>query len=114
MVEVLSLYCPKALTTKSSQVNSLLVPPTSTCFQCGKTLVSYHSCTVKLYTFEGVTEKQKVTLRCNECKVIYNYSQYGDKHNLGFRYYDYQRENVEVNDCVFFHRKLVEFQCCLA
>ena len=33
----------------------------------------------------------KFTLRCTRCKLLYNYAQYGNKHELGFRYYPFQR-----------------------
>lgn len=117
MMEVLSSRCHSSDSTPRSAslaTSTLLLPPTGKCIQCNKTLVSNHTCKAKLYTFEGAMEKEKMTLRCNECSLIYNYSQYGNKHGVGFRYYENQRDYVEVNDCVFFDRRLLEFQCCLA
>ena len=117
MMEVLSSRChstPQCALRSSFATPTLLLPPIGTCIQCSKTLVSNHTCKVKLYTFEGAVEKEKMTLRCNECHLIYNYSQCGNKHGVGFRYYENQRDYVEVNDCVFFDRRLLEFQCSLA
>ena len=56
----------------------------------------------------------KNRLRCLSCRVLYNYSQFGDKHGIGFRFYDECQEMVEVTDGVMFERQLLEYQCSLA
>ena len=37
-------------------------------------LVENHHCKVNIYTLSGAVEAEKVTLKCNKCKVTYNYS----------------------------------------
>ncbi len=116
MVETLRSMCPSALKALQSTSSDLLLlaPPTRVCLECGKDLTTYHDCTVKYYTLQGFATIDKLSLRCQDCELLYNYSQYGNKHSLGFRYYDVKRDNVEVNDCVYFDRNLLEFQCSLA
>ena len=67
-----------------------------------------------LVTLSGVKPVTKVTLRCQPCKLLYNYSQFGNKSELGFRYYQEMQPMVEVTDATFVERKLLEFQCNLA
>ena len=92
----------------------ILSPPLSECPSCDRRLVSYHQCSVKVYTFSGVTILPKVTLRCKHCKLLFGYSQFGNKEQLGFRYYTQSRPYVEVSDTVFVERMVVELQCSLA
>ena len=47
---------------------------------------------------------RKFTLRCTRCKLLYNYAQYGNKHELGFRYYPFQRDFVEASDTTYMER----------
>ena len=60
----------------------VLAPPVAECSNCGKGLVSYHSCNVKLYTLNGLQDGVKMTLRCLDCRLLYNYSNYGNKHEV--------------------------------
>ena len=94
--------------------NTILCPPTSVCYTCSSTLVKHHDCQVRVYSTTGVSKASKVTLRCKKCSLIYNYSQYGNKHNIGFRFYTKERNLVEVTDCLYFDRHLFELQCSLA
>ena len=115
MVKILSSRCASTMKSLSDSLTHqlLLAPPTQICLECGMDLAFYHFCKVKHYSFEGVTTMDKLPLRCTQCGLLYNYAQYGNKHSLGFRHYELPRENVEVNDCVYFDCKLLEFQCSL-
>ena len=48
------------------------------------------------YRCSGVLEAQKISLRCLDCSMMYNYAQYGNKVGTGFRFYDSEREAVEA------------------
>ncbi len=106
--------CCDFVSSLASDVVEVLAPPVAECFECGSGLVSYHSCEVKLYTLKGVKNVPKVTLRCQHCQLHYSYSQFGNKHELGFRYYPRMQPIVEVTDTVFVHRRMLELQCSLA
>ena len=92
----------------------MLGPPTCVCYECGSNLVSYHQCQVRYYTTVGVKKGSKITLRCIDCQLMYNHSMFGNKRELGFRYYPEARKIVEATDTVYFQRELLEFQCSLA
>ena len=68
----------------------------------------------RCYCSDGLKFGKKYSLRCKKCKVTYNYSQYGDKSDNGFRYYPMERDFIEASDVCFFERTVNEFQCCLA
>lgn len=95
-------------------VPKILAPPTSKCLKCSKGLVQNHSCSVVVYTMNGILHTEKVTLRCTGCRLYYNYDKWGNKRNCGFLFYSSMRELVEVNDATYFQRQLLEFQCSLA
>ena len=42
------------------------------------------------------SKKKKISLRCQDCSMIYNYTQYGNKSGTSFRFNDSEREAVEV------------------
>ena len=113
---ILSELCmngfPMSMTTP--QHTHVMAPPTATCIECGDKLVAYHSCDVKYYSTKEVYYAKKFTLRCAKCCLLYNYSQYGDKHERGFRYYPQEQPAVEVTDTVYFDRQLLDWQCSLA
>jgi hypothetical protein len=94
--------------------NPLLTPPVNTCLECNERLVANHTCQVKYYSSSGVSVATKITLRCTNCSLFYNYSNYGDKRVRGFRHYPSERAAVEASDTVYFDRVLFEFQCSLA
>lgn len=107
--------CPSLLTAvMDSSCDLVLGPPTASCYQCGSGLVQYHQCSVKCYSTQGFQAAQKITLRCKECKLLYNYSHFGNKRELGFRFYPDARDYVEAKDTVLIHRQLLELQCNLA
>ena len=92
----------------------MLAPPVRECFECGSSLSAYHTCEAELYTLCGVKVVSKVTLRCQHCRLLYNYSQFGNKSDVGFRYYPQIQPVVEVTDTTFVERRLLELQCNLA
>ena len=107
-------HCSTFISMSTNTIVEILAPQTRVCFECGSSLASYHTCEAELYTLSGVRSATKVTLRCQPCKLLYNYSQFGNKSNLGFRYYPQMQPIVEVTDQTFVERKLLEFQCNLA
>ena len=86
----------------------------NTVANCDQNLVLNHVTDIKIYSLAGVEAGRKVTLRCKRCKLSYNYSQFGNKHDLGFKHYPEPRKYIEVSDQVYFDRDLHEFQCSLA
>lgn len=108
--------CPSLLDTLAGEQDDpiVLAPPVSHCLQCGNQLVSYHTCKVRYYTEQRAMLVDKVTLRCMGCKLLYNITQYGNKSDLGFRFYPKIGETVEATDTVYAKRSLLEFQCALA
>lgn len=108
--------CPSLLDTLAGELDApvVLAPPVKHCLQCGNQLVSYHTCKVRYYTEQKASLVDKVTLRCMGCKLFYNITQYGNKSELGFRFYPMIGETVEATDTVYAKRSLLEFQCALA
>ena len=113
---LLSTICiPSINDLSTTTLQHVMAPPTGICLECGENLVAYHTCDVKNYNCKEVYYAKKFTLRCAKCCVLYNYSQYGDKHQTGFRYYQQERPAVEVTDTtVYFDRQLLDWQCSLA
>ena len=88
-------------TSKNEELNVILTPPTSICFDCQQQLVVNHAPTeVRIYTLKGFVNGEKWSLRCNGCKSTYNYSKYGSRN--GWKMYPNQRTLVESSDCCFF------------
>ena len=107
--------CPSLMRASMSQnSHKILGPPTSVCYECGSNLVQYHQCSVRCFSTSGFENSQKITLRCTNCSLFYNYAQFGNKRKLGFRFYPEPRDYIEANDAVLIHRKLLELQCSLA
>ena len=95
----------------------VLAPPVKQCLRCASNLVHNHNCRVKVYALHLphlAQHAEKVTLRCLKCRITYNYSTWGDKHENGFVYYENPRKLDEVNDTTYFDRKVLELQCSLA
>ena len=110
-------HCSSLLTSAiwpNVNLPNMMTPGVNECIQCGSNLTPYHSCNVTCYTLTGPSKFTKVTLRCQGCNILYNYSQLGNKNATGFRFYPNQQEYVEVTDTVFYERGLLEFQCSLA
>ncbi len=116
MLSLIEESCPGILNCFASSVNLpvVIAPPVRECFECGQRLVSNHKCKVRLYQRDGVTIADKVTLRCVKCRLIYNPTQFGNKSDVGFRYYESTGQIVEATDGVCISRSLVELHCSLA
>ena len=83
-----------------------LVPPTTSCITCARSLTLHHEpVRVKCFTLSGLHSGIKLSLRCRNCKLNYNYSQYGNK-ELGYRFYSKPREFVEASDVAYVDRDL--------
>ena len=107
--------CPSLLEMlRPDDLPVVLAPPVGACINCGRRLVSNHCTKVKYYSEGGVSYADKVTLCCVDCKLFYNLTQYGNKSDLGFRYYPEVGRIVEATDSVCATRSLGEFQCSLA
>ncbi len=109
--------CPtliSACSAHASPATRVLAPPVSQCFVCSSNLVENHHCRITIYATSGATSAEKVTLRCVKCSLTYNYSRWGNKRGRGFLFYQHPREFVEVNDVIFYERRLLELQCSLA
>ena len=116
LVGYIENQCP-SLTSESaceSDLPVILAPPVHCCYECSQDLVAYHSCKVRYFTCTGAVDATKVTLRCVNCCLQYNYSQFGNKHGIGFQYYPVTRPAVEITDGQLMEKSLLEFQCCLA
>ncbi len=113
--EVEKIYC-LVQPPPGGDTTPLLVlgPPLSSCYDCGNNLVANHSTTVKVYNLTGFSKATKVTLCCKSCKLSYNYANFGNKRELGFRLYPNRRKYVEASDTVYFERSVLNLQCSLA
>ena len=112
--DFISNHCPSLIKFSSLKYQRILSPPTSICLECGRDLVQYHQCSIKCYSMSGLEAATKITLRCIKCSLLYNYSQFGNKRELGFRFYPEPREYIEATDAILIHRQLLELQCSLA
>ena len=92
----------------------LLTPPSNTCSVCSRLLTLHNKpCDVAVYSLCGKTKGLKFSLRCECCKINYNYDRYGNK-STGWCLYKTSRPLVEATDVCFLDRILLEFQCTLA
>jgi len=108
--------CPSLFDTLKlpGDLPKVVAPPVLECLECGQQLVSNHSCKVRCYSERGVSLVDKVTLRCMNCKLFYNLTQYGNKRDTGFRFYPSPGDLVEATDSACAKRSLLELQCSLA
>ena len=82
---LLSTFCSNAISIFGSESTlHVLAPPVQTCLKCS---VAFHTCSTKHYSCNNAYNVKKYTRRCAKCNLLYNYSQYGDKHQQGFHYY---------------------------
>ena len=93
----------------------ILAPPTSKCLICpqSSSLSAHHECNVVVYGFSGAREATKISTRCQSCRNIYNYSNYGNGRD-GWKLYAEARDCVEASDLCFAERPMYELQCSLA
>ena len=68
----------------------LLTPPTGVCIVCSGTLSEHNkTCDVSMYGLLGKVAGRKFSLRCDRCKLNYNYNRYGDR-TRGWNLYESQ------------------------
>lgn len=92
----------------------LSTPQTSSFSACSWILTSHNKpCDVVVYTSCRKTAGLKFFLRCEYCKINYNYDCYGNK-SAGWCLYQTSRPYVEATDVCFVDCSLLEFQCALA
>ncbi|KAJ7361955.1 hypothetical protein OS493_014603 [Desmophyllum pertusum] len=92
----------------------LLSPPTATCLLCSSPLALHNKrCDVTVHSLRGKAVGLKFSLRCEHCRINYNYDRYGDN-TRGWSLYTECRPFVEASDVCFIERKLLDFQCALA
>ena len=92
----------------------LLTPPTGHCLKCGSGLTSNNkACDVSVYGLRGKVPGLKFCLRCERCKINYNYDRYGNKSN-GWSLYEEIRPLVEASDVCFVERDLLSLQVSFA
>ncbi len=93
----------------------ILLPPTSTCLVCttAPLLSVHHECNVVVHGLSGAKQATKITTRCQSCRAIYNYTNYGNA-SSGWSLYEEQREYVEASDLCFVERQMYKLQCSLA
>lgn len=114
--DILSRYM---MTT--GQPVTFFTPPVSTCINsacslCGvqNSLSAHHGeAMVTVYTLEGPRPGLKQALKCRSCSCIYNYSKYGWKRSEGERYYNIERDYIEVTDIALCSRKFHNMFCYL-
>ena len=98
----------------SLEFSILLTPPTGTCLLCRCGLTGHNKpCEVSVYGLRGKAVGLKICLRCDRCKITYNYDRYGNK-TRGWSLYEGMRSFVEASDVCYVERKLLELQCSLA
>ena len=91
-------YCSSLIITDYAETPVMrLGPPVTSCYSCGRNLIRNHVTKIKCYSTIGVKGGQKVTLRCKECQVSYNYSKFGNKHENGFRHYSSAQPYIEAS-----------------
>ena len=97
-----------------------LTPPVKSCIRPGCVgtgeLIKHHDpITATVFTISGPEPASKQLLKCGRCACIYGYSMYGYKTRAheGERYYDTQRQLIEVSDNVFCDRNLFNLFCNL-
>lgn len=75
--------------------------------------VHHEPVTVTIYDVNGPRPAVKLALKCRECNIIYNYEKHGNKQSGGEKYYEQQRELIEISHLVYCTRRLHEFYCSL-
>lgn len=98
-----------------------LMPPVGACINTSCKLygeetslkVHHKPVTVTVYDLDGPRPALKQALKCKDCARIYNYEKYGNKQNEGDKYYEQQRELIEISHLVYCNRRLHEMYCSL-
>ena len=90
---------------------AFLSPPVSTCINpacngVGTLRLNHHDIDVVIFDMKGPNPATKLSLKCTSCAMIYNYSKYGNKNQGGEKFYESEREYIEVTDVVYVSRNL--------
>ncbi|XP_022102484.1 uncharacterized protein LOC110985613 [Acanthaster planci] len=94
--------------------NFFLVPPYSTCLECGLELKPHNQpVKVKVVTLQGCFKGLKSNLRCRNCSLTYRYDCYGSS-SRSFHLYEKVQPFIEASNVVYFQRDLFELQVSLA
>lgn len=104
-----------SISESPSNTVQVLTPPTSKCLVCKSsiTLSVYNQCDVVVFGLRGSFAATKVTIRCQSCRLVYNYSTFGNVAD-GWRLYEEERDLVEDSDVCYIERQMFEMQCSLA
>ncbi len=102
-------------------VTAFIAPPVKHCIDtdCARyntngSLYRHHPpTTVTIFTMEGPVAATKVNLKCRCCGTIYNYAMYGKKKSEGERFYEVERELVEVTHVAYCKRNIQSLFCRL-
>ena len=70
------------------------------------TYVHHKEVDATVFDINGPLPATKVSLRCTKCSTNYNYSKYGRCSNEGEKFYEKDRELIEVTDVAFCSRQL--------
>ena len=79
-------------------VTQCIVPQCTGYVRSGSLLRHHPPATVTVFRTCGPIPATKINLKCKFCHTVYNYSMYGKRNTEGERYYDNEREFVEVSD----------------
>ena len=94
-------------------LHRILCPPTEVCLLCGWSLSLRNVAYITLFDRETIVPGIKFLLRCQNCKVNYGYSMYGNTEN-GYKFYQEKRPYVEASNVTYLSRGLCLDQIHLA
>ena len=88
-----------------------IAPPCGSCIKpsCLYKQLTVHNNPVNalVFTFSGPVSTTKISLRCQKCLTVYNYSMFGRKQREeGEHFYHEERPLIEISDTVFIERNL--------
>ena len=95
-----------------------LTPPEelkeSGCLKCGNKLTTHNEASrVTVFTVKGPISATKICWRCKNCKLNYNYAQYGNE-EIGYKFYSEPRPLVEATNSSYLERLVCKYQIHLA
>ena len=94
-------------------LHRILCPPTEVCLLCGWSLSLRNVAYITPFDRETIVPGIKFLLRCQNCKVNYSYSMYGNTEN-GYKFYQEKRPYVEASNVTYLSRGLCLDQIHLA
>lgn len=94
-----------------------IAPPVQKCInslckkyhQHGSLYIQNREVNVVVHSLQGPMPATKVSLRCNQCSTIYNYSMFGCTQSVGMRYYPQPQPLIEVCNTVYCTRELYAY-----